>query len=77
MESIHTAHAFLNITSSRTENLILISFIFIHQWLNSPLLGLGLFFSFAIFFTQTAVLLGQGISPLQGRYLHTDNTNTE
>jgi hypothetical protein len=29
-------------------------------------------------FTQSVVLLGRGISPSQGRYLHTqDNTNTE
>jgi hypothetical protein len=44
---------------------------FIHQWLYSPLLGPGLFISFVIFFTQTVGLLGRGISPSQGRYLHT------
>jgi hypothetical protein len=44
--------------------------LFIHQWLYTPLLGPGLFFSFVIFFTQTVGLLGQVISPLQGRYLH-------
>jgi hypothetical protein len=43
---------------------------FIHQWLYSPLLGPGLFFSFLIFFTQTVGLLGRVISPAQGRYLH-------
>jgi hypothetical protein len=46
-------------------------YLFIHQWLYSPLLGSGLFFSFVIFFTQTIGLLERGISPLQGRYLHT------
>jgi hypothetical protein len=44
---------------------------FIHQWLYSPLLGPGLFFTFVIFFTQTVGLLGQEISSSQGRYLHT------
>jgi hypothetical protein len=44
---------------------------FIHQWLYSPLLGPGLFFSFVIFFVQTVRLLGRGISPSQGCYLHT------
>jgi hypothetical protein len=44
---------------------------FIHQWLYSPLLSPGLFFSFVID-TQTAGLLGRGISSLQGRYLHTE-----
>jgi hypothetical protein len=32
----------------------------------------GLFFSFAIFFTQMVGLLGQVISPSQGRYLNTE-----
>jgi hypothetical protein len=49
--------------------------LFIHsftrQWLYSPLLGPGLFFSFVIFFTQTVGLLGRVISPSQGRYIHT------
>jgi hypothetical protein len=44
---------------------------FIHQWLYSPLLGPGLFFSFVIFFTQTVGLLGRGISPSQDRCLYT------
>jgi hypothetical protein len=44
---------------------------FIHEWLYSPLLGPGLFFSFVIFLTQTVGLLGRVISPSQGRYLHT------
>jgi hypothetical protein len=44
---------------------------FIHQWLYSPLLGPGLFFSFVISFTQTVGFLGPGFSPSQGRYLHT------
>jgi hypothetical protein len=44
---------------------------FIHQWLYSPLLGPGQFFSFVIVFTQSVGLLGRVISPSQGRYLHT------
>jgi hypothetical protein len=44
---------------------------FSHQWLYSPLLGPGLFFSFVIYFTQTVGLLGRVISPSQGCYLHT------
>jgi hypothetical protein len=47
-------------------------FSFIRQWLYSPLLGLGRFFSFLIFFTQTVGLFGWVISPMQGRYLHTE-----
>jgi hypothetical protein len=43
---------------------------FIHQWLYSPLLGSGLFFSFVISFSQPVGLLGRVISPSQGRYLH-------
>jgi hypothetical protein len=54
---------------------------FIHQWLYSPLLGTGLFFSFVIFFTQTVGLFGRVISTLQGRYLHrttqTQNKSTQ
>jgi hypothetical protein len=42
-----------------------------YLWLYSLLLDLGRFFSFVIFFTQTVGLLGRGISPSQGRYLHT------
>jgi hypothetical protein len=44
---------------------------FFHQWLYSPLLGPGLFFSFVIFLTQMIGLLGRVLSPSQGRYLHT------
>jgi hypothetical protein len=46
---------------------------FIHQWLYSHLLGLGIFFSFVIIFTQTIGLLGRVISPSQGRYVHTQH----
>jgi hypothetical protein len=42
---------------------------FINQWLYSPLLGPGLFFSFVIFFTQTVGLLRREFSPSKGRYL--------
>jgi hypothetical protein len=45
--------------------------LFIHQWLYSPLLGLGLFFRLVIYFTHKVGLYGQVISPSQGRYLHT------
>jgi hypothetical protein len=44
---------------------------FIPQWLYNPLLGPGLFFTFVILITKTVGLLGRGISPPQGRYLHT------
>jgi hypothetical protein len=44
---------------------------FIHQWLYSPSLGPGLFFSFVIFLTKTIGLLGLRISLSQGHYLHT------
>jgi hypothetical protein len=44
---------------------------FIPQWLYSPLLGPGFFFSFVIYFTQTVGLLEWVISPSQGRYLKT------
>jgi hypothetical protein len=43
---------------------------FIHQFLYSPLLGPGLFFSSVIFFIQSVGLLGRVISLSQGRYLH-------
>jgi hypothetical protein len=48
-----------------------ISFSFIHQWLYSPLLSPGLFFSCVIFFAQTVGFLGREISLSQGRCLHT------
>jgi hypothetical protein len=44
---------------------------FIHQWLYSPLLIPGLFFSFVNIFTLTVGLLGRVIGASQGRYLHT------
>jgi hypothetical protein len=52
-------------------------FSFIHQWLYSPLLGPGLFFSFVIFFTQLIGLLGRVVSPSPGRYLHNRTTQTQ
>jgi hypothetical protein len=45
-------------------------FLSIYVWLYSPLLNLGRFFSFLIY-TQSVGLLERGISPSQGRYLHT------
>jgi hypothetical protein len=44
---------------------------FINQWIYSPSMGPGPFFSFVIIFTQSAELFGRVISPSQGRYLHT------
>jgi hypothetical protein len=52
-------------------NVPMSSLSFIHQWLYSPLLGPGLFFSVAIIFTQTVGLLVRVISLSQGLYLHT------
>jgi hypothetical protein len=50
---------------------------FIHQWLYSPLLGPGVFFSFVIFFSQTVGLLGRGISPSQWPLLTHRATQTQ
>jgi hypothetical protein len=47
---------------------------FINSFINGStvlLLGPGLFFSFVIIFKQSIEPLGQGISPSQGRYIHT------
>jgi hypothetical protein len=50
-------------------------------WLYGPLLGLGLFFSVSWSCTQSVRLLGRGISPPQGCYLHrttqTQNKRTQ
>jgi hypothetical protein len=50
---------------------------YIHSFIHSSiayrsLLGPALFFSFVIFFNQTVGFLVRGISPSQGRYLHTE-----
>jgi hypothetical protein len=55
----------------RTVNLYYYVHSFIHQWLYSPFVGPGLFFSFVIFFTQRVGLLGRIISTSQGLYLYT------
>jgi hypothetical protein len=47
----------------------LIGYYFILLWLYSPLLGLGRIFNF-LMYTQSVGLLGRGISPSQGLYLH-------
>jgi hypothetical protein len=57
--------------SFRVHVYALILHIYIHQCLYSPLLGLGLFSSFIIFFTQMVGLLGRVISPSQGHNLCT------
>jgi hypothetical protein len=49
---------------------------FIHEWLSSPLLGPGLFFSFIIFFTQTLVLLGRASARRKASTYTQNNTNT-
>jgi hypothetical protein len=61
--------------SSFIWTICLVSYVhpIVQQWLCSPLLGPGLFFSFVIFFlTQSVGLLGRVISPSQGPYLHTE-----
>jgi hypothetical protein len=45
-------------------------------WLYALLLGPGRFFNFLILHTQSTGILGTGISPPQGRYLHR-TTQTE
>jgi hypothetical protein len=42
----------------------------IYLWLYSPLLCVGRFFRFFIFFTQSVGILGRVISPSQGLYLN-------
>jgi hypothetical protein len=42
-----------------------------------PFVGPWSLLQFLIFFTQTVGLLRRGINPLQGRYLHTGQHNTE
>jgi hypothetical protein len=51
------------------DTLLLNYYFFISLWFYSPL-DLGRFLSFLIY-TQSVGLLGRGISPSQGRYLHT------
>jgi hypothetical protein len=50
---------------------------FTHQWLYSPVLGHGLFFSFVTFFTQTEGLLDGGSACRKATNCTQDNTNTE
>jgi hypothetical protein len=56
---------------------IIHSFIHSSMALQPFLLGPGLFFGFVISYIQTVGLLGRGISPSQGRYIHTGQTSTE
>jgi hypothetical protein len=46
-------------------------YLFVYQWLYSPFLDLGRFVSVLIY-TQSVGLVGRGISPSQGRYLHAE-----
>jgi hypothetical protein len=75
-----TQFSLVRMSSTNNFNIILtnlgISRGSIHSFIHSSmalrtLLDPGLFFSFVIFFTQSVGLLGRGISPSQGRYLHT------
>jgi hypothetical protein len=52
---------------SASSSAILI-YLSIYLWLYSPLLGLQFLYSY----TQSVGLLGRGISPSQGRYIHTE-----
>jgi hypothetical protein len=47
-------------------------YLSIYLWLYSRLLGFDGFFSFLIINTPLVILLGQGTSQSQGRYLHTE-----
>jgi hypothetical protein len=51
-------------------------FVCLPTYLPIAHVDLGRFFSFLIY-TQSIGLPGRGISPLQGRYLHTVQHNTE
>jgi hypothetical protein len=46
-------------------------------WVYSLFLTLAVFFNFLIFFTQSVGPLGRGISPSQGRCLHTEQHKTQ
>jgi hypothetical protein len=50
--------------------------IYIHLWLYSPLLDLGLFLSFLIVYTVSKIPRTRD-QPVARRYLHTNNTNPE
>jgi hypothetical protein len=50
---------------------IYVLYLCICVWLYCPLSGPSRFFSFLLY-TQSVGLLGWGISPSQGRYLHTE-----
>jgi hypothetical protein len=52
------------------------AFICLSIYGSTALVDLGRFFSFLIC-TQSVGLLGRGISPSQGRYLHRTTQNTE
>jgi hypothetical protein len=58
--TVHALDRVVTVISAFTLYVKLIIREFIHQWIYSPLLGPGLFFSFIIFFTQTVELLGWG-----------------
>jgi hypothetical protein len=60
---------YLSICLSVCLSIYLYIYLSIYLWLYRLLLDLRRFISFI--FTQSATLLGRGISPSQGRYLHT------
>jgi hypothetical protein len=55
----------------KSRQLLSAMFVFIHEWLYSPLLGPGLFLNVVVFFTHTIGLLERVIRPSQGRYIQT------
>jgi hypothetical protein len=60
----------LSLLQIRQHTHIYIYNTYYYQWLYIPLLGLGRSLSFFILY-RVGGLLGRGISPAQGRYLHT------
>jgi hypothetical protein len=65
---VSSSHRYHNLSISLSVSLSLS--IYLYLWLYSPC-GPCRFFSFFIY-TQSVGLLGRGISPSQGRYLHTE-----
>jgi hypothetical protein len=78
-----TSYHYLTIVTIRHCHIITLILSFIHQWLYSPLLGPGLFFSFIIFFTQAVGVLGlvirlsQDCSLHRGLHKHRINAHTD
>jgi hypothetical protein len=62
---------FFSFTQSIYRSIDLSIYLSIYLWIYSPFVGPWPLFSFLIF-TQSVGILRRGISPSQGRYLHTD-----